>query len=1335
MKIWNRESTDGEEADTAFGDDAAGSFDGAGSGQLDLFAGLSSDEEGLSWKDAFLCGSADADDDEWSLSDPDETAGEDDEALSPSEIRIITAELIRKGQEKGSLSYSDILEAIPDSADPGVLSRIMSDLMGSGISVCDGDEADDSALSEEEASALSIPVRRSRRRSGPRFRYAYRDVSAECRKLVDEGLARGFLTPERIADLIPAALDHGKMGSIVKLLRLSGISVPDSEPSPDVLTETSPECAAADASSLSYEISRIVRDLGCFDDAYSLYMQEMGKISRLGQDEETETARRMEEGAHIVQRAAARYPESISAITQLFDKCLRGRIHLSDIVTGFADENGGRLSLTPDMYERSPDGRKFLYEARLCANEDEPLPDSDDDIEEEESWDVPMHQMAALEADAALDERQEDDGSDDGEDERGTDSELARIMFRRLRALAAETSQAIARSGRHGAEAEEKIRELGALFCQFRLLPMNLSLLVQSVRDAERRLSKSGPLLSSQNERGVSLTEIRDILSEMVRGEGIAMGARNRMIEANLRLSAFWAKKLCFEGVEFLDLVQEGNLGLMKAVDRFEYRRGFRFSTYATWWIRQSITRAVMDKERAVRIPVHLGESIARLMSVSEEIQKKTGHAASPGEIARITGLSSDKVSRLQCLAMEPVALDAPAGDGGSLSAGDLMEDEERIGPEENAAAEDLRERVRMLLTLLRKPREAEVLRLRFGIGTGTGEELTLEAVGQRFGLTRERIRQIEAKALKKLREICKAKDTDLFGLLPPPAVPVYTPGGFSAGTSGGPVSRPAPEPDAPAGERGGPSQGSGSVPDKAAPADPDADYRMGIMYSHGDGVKKDFGKAAECFRKAASLGHGGAACCLGWFLEKGHEVPGNLEEAARLYRIAAEQGSALAEERLGLMCLKGRGTEKDGGEAAKWFRKAAELGRVKAEYQLGNMLLKGLGVRQDLTEASVWYRKAAEDGHAGSQSMLGYLYETGKGVPRDYAEAFSWYMKAAAQGDAYSESRLGEMYEKGLGIGQDFAEAALWYRKAAEHGDADAACSLGKMYWDGRGVRRDNAAAASWYERAAELDSAEAGYLLGRIFYYGHGEPQDLAKAAELFRRSAELGNAGAQNSLGFMYKNGKYFRQDYREAARWFRMSAEQGNPDGQFNLGWLFKAGNGVPQDPGEAAKWYRMSAEQGNQYAQCSLGWLYRSGLGVERNLAEAAVWYRKSAEQGNANAQNCLALMYRSGSGVRQDYAEAAKWYRKSAEQGNAGAECSLGWLCERGLGVRRDYTEAFFWYKRAALQGNEFAECRLGAMYESGRGVQRNFSEAVKWYRRAASTGNAYARERLSRRL
>ena len=607
----------------------------------------------------------------------------------------------------------------------------------------------------------------------------------------------------------------------MQLLESIGIKVcEDSEVEDEQLLY---DTEAVASSNTTDEIQQVVPESGHTTDPVRMYMREMGTVPLLNRSEEIDIAKHIEEGTHMVQRAVAGYPQAISNLLRLYGECQKGSLRLGELVSGFTDEKGEKLVLTDE--EREKNAALLETMAAACAAESPEGDDADDDDEDdEESGDEKAageqkkassgKKRAAADPD---DDDVSDDAPEDGDDEEsGPDPELAFIMFSKLRKLSDDTVSAIQKYGRGKQATDQKIKKLGDLFCQFRLVPRQFELLVRSIGDIVKRIRDQELLLRDccvrtcgmakeefnkyyrlnavsqtsgdsdgrtdwietaiesgrpfaaglrknrrelekvmdrlrdiENEIGISIYDIKNIAVNMNRGENLAQRAKEKMTKANLRLVISIAKKYTNRGLQFLDLIQEGNIGLMKAVDKFEYRRGYKFSTYATWWIRQAITRSIADQARTIRIPVHMIETINKLNRVSRQMRQEKGRDPTPEELAQQMSMPEEKIRKVLKIAKEPISMETPIGDDEDSHIGDFLEDSNIAQPDEAATADSMKETINASLASL-TPREAKVLRMRFGIGTN--KDHTLEEVGKELGVTRERIRQIEAKALRKLR-------------------------------------------------------------------------------------------------------------------------------------------------------------------------------------------------------------------------------------------------------------------------------------------------------------------------------------------------------------------------------------------------------------------------------------------------------------------------------------------------------------------------------------------------------------------------------------------------------
>ena len=715
--------------------------------------------------------------------------------------------LAGRAREQGYLTISQIAGALPEGTDPAKLSQIVGQIRSQGISVREDSEAE-AEKSDEDG-------------------YAQQGEQTPIAILAQKGREQGFLTFNQIADELPSSIDPEQLNDIVQLLESIGIKVcEDSEVEDEQLLY---DTEAVASSNTTDEIQQVVPENGHTTDPVRMYMREMGTVPLLNRSEEIDIAKHIEEGTHMVQRAVAGYPQAISNLLRLYGECQKGSLRLGELVSGFTDEKGEKLVLTDE--EREKNAALLETMAAACAAESPEGDDADDDDEDdEESGDEKAageqkkassgKKRAAADPD---DDDVSDDAPEDGDDEEsGPDPELAFIMFSKLRKLSDDTVSAIQKYGRGKQATDQKIKKLGDLFCQFRLVPRQFELLVRSIGDIVKRIRDQELLLRDccvrtcgmakeefnkyyrlnavsqtsgdsdgrtdwietaiesgrpfaaglrknrrelekvmdrlrdiENEIGISIYDIKNIAVNMNRGENLAQRAKEKMTKANLRLVISIAKKYTNRGLQFLDLIQEGNIGLMKAVDKFEYRRGYKFSTYATWWIRQAITRSIADQARTIRIPVHMIETINKLNRVSRQMLQEKGRDPTPEELAQQMGMPEEKIRKVLKIAKEPISMETPVGDDDDSHIGDFIEDGSLAQPDEAATADSLKENIRKALDSL-TPREAMVLRYRFGIDMS--RDHTLEEVGKLFGVTRERIRQIEAKALRKLRHPSRAE-------------------------------------------------------------------------------------------------------------------------------------------------------------------------------------------------------------------------------------------------------------------------------------------------------------------------------------------------------------------------------------------------------------------------------------------------------------------------------------------------------------------------------------------------------------------------------------------------
>ncbi len=601
--------------------------------------------------------------------------------------------------------------------------------------------------------------------------------TSQLQELVARGKEQGYLTYAEVNDHLPESVtDSDQIDDIIQMLKDLGIPVHERAPSPeDMLGEDAAEViddevAAEEAAAV---LAAVESEPHRTTDPVRMYMREMGTVELLNREGEIAIAKRIEEGIREVLRSVALWPGCVDLVLSEYDAALAGEKRLTDVISGYLDPND--------------DG---------AAGEVDQLP-------------LPAAAKAAT-ADLEEDLEEEEATSDDTEDEdpaSSLDPVLAGERFEALRKQLSKTQASIRRNGRNAAAASKNLEELADLFMIFKLTPRIFDSLIEEIRSVldevrlqektimhicikrvrmDRRqfielfpghetdlswveeqrnsnrpwaaaLDQYGPeILRAQrrlhdlaSDLNLTVRDIKTINKSLSVGEAKARKAKKEMVEANLRLVISIAKKYTNRGLQFLDLIQEGNIGLMKAVDKFEYRRGYKFSTYATWWIRQAITRSIADQARTIRIPVHMIETINKLNRISRKMLQEMGREPTPEELGREMDMPEDKVRRVLKISKEPISMETPIGDDEDSHLGDFIEDTTMISPVDSATAEGLREATREVLANL-TAREAKVLRMRFGIDMNTDH--TLEEVGKQFDVTRERIRQIEAKALRKLR-------------------------------------------------------------------------------------------------------------------------------------------------------------------------------------------------------------------------------------------------------------------------------------------------------------------------------------------------------------------------------------------------------------------------------------------------------------------------------------------------------------------------------------------------------------------------------------------------------
>jgi len=598
---------------------------------------------------------------------------------------------------------------------------------------------------------------------------ARQEQQSSIRDLIAKGKEQGFLTYAEVNDHLPDSIvDPEQIEDIVRMINDMGISVHETAPESDDQTLSDNAVSADDdaAEAAAAALATVDSEFGRTTDPVRMYMREMGTVELLTREGELRIARRIEDGLNQVSAALAAFPPTVEKLVEQFDLVDREQVRLTDVIVGFALPDIGDTIPKPAKTVADVTGKPAVNDATESNDEDDDAEPDDNGLDPE----LVSERVGDLRKQFRGWKRElEKSGNSEKSQKCCEKTVTAFLEFRLIPQLFSELTEVLRGVIRRVREQERLILEICVNECgmprrefiaSFPKNETNLDWVAAQGKDkkpyAGNLEARSEDIMRGQRKLAeienlccMSISDVKEINRRMSIGEAKARRAKKEMVEANLRLVISIAKKYTNRGLQFLDLIQEGNIGLMKAVDKFEYRRGYKFSTYATWWIRQAITRSIADQARTIRIPVHMIETINKLNRISRQMIQEMGREPTPEELAIRMDMPEDKVRKVLKIAKEPISMETPIGDDEDSHLGDFIEDQQAVSPVDSATMEGLAEATQNMLAGLTS-REAKVLRMRFGIDMNTDH--TLEEVGKQFDVTRERIRQIEAKALRKLR-------------------------------------------------------------------------------------------------------------------------------------------------------------------------------------------------------------------------------------------------------------------------------------------------------------------------------------------------------------------------------------------------------------------------------------------------------------------------------------------------------------------------------------------------------------------------------------------------------